>query len=152
MYNEQIEALISAALTDGKLTEKEKQVLMKRAKAQGIDLDEFEMILDARLVELEKAEKAKQASKESNKHGEIRKCPSCGATISSIQGICPECGFEFTGVEANYSSQKLAEDIIAIQIKYNDKIDYSKDEDKKWELRKQSIDTIAQIIKSFPLS
>lgn len=52
MYNEQIEALISAALTDGKLTEKEKQVLMKRAKAQGIDLDEFKMVLSARLFEL----------------------------------------------------------------------------------------------------
>lgn len=111
MYDEQIEALISAALADGKLTEKEKQVLMKRAEAQGIDLDEFEIILDARLVELEKAEKAKQASKKSNKHGEIRKCPSCGATVSSIQGICPECGFEFTGVEANSSAQKLAEQI-----------------------------------------
>ncbi len=58
MYNEQIESLISAALADGMLTEKEKQVLFKKAQAQGIDLDEFEIILDARLVELEKAEKA----------------------------------------------------------------------------------------------
>ena len=29
MYNEQIEALISAALADGVLTEKEKQILFK---------------------------------------------------------------------------------------------------------------------------
>ena len=62
MYNEQIEALISAALADGMLTEKEKQILFKKAQSQGIDLDEFEMVLDARLVELEKAEKAKAAA------------------------------------------------------------------------------------------
>ena len=56
MYNEQIEALISAALADGVLTEKEKQILFKKAESMGIDLDEFEMILDARLVELKKKE------------------------------------------------------------------------------------------------
>lgn len=51
MYNEQIEVLISAALADGVLTEKEKQILFKKAESMGIDLDEFEMVLDARLVE-----------------------------------------------------------------------------------------------------
>ena len=56
LYDEKIEALISAALADGVLTEKEKQILFKKAQAQGIDLDEFEMVLDARLVEIEKAE------------------------------------------------------------------------------------------------
>ena len=111
MYNEQIEALISAALTDGVLTEKEKQILFKKAQAQGIDLDEFEMVLDARLVELKKAEKANQSSKKSNKHGEIRKCPNCGATVPVLATICPECKMEFSGIEANSSAQKLAAQI-----------------------------------------
>ena len=48
MYNEKIEALIKAALADGVLTEKEKEILFKNAQAEGIDLDEFEMVLDAR--------------------------------------------------------------------------------------------------------
>ena len=61
MYNEKIEALIKAALADGVVTEKEKQVLFKRAEAEGVDLDEFEMVLDARLVELKKEGK-KQSS------------------------------------------------------------------------------------------
>ena len=72
MYNEKIEALISAALADGKLTEKEKQVLFKKAQAEGIDLDEFEMVLDARLVELEKAEKAATSAPKSNKLGDVK--------------------------------------------------------------------------------
>lgn len=103
MYNEQIEVLISAALADGKLTEKEKQILFKKAQAQGIDLDEFEMVLDARLVELEKAENAKAAASapKSTKYGDVRKCPVCGAMVPALAGTCPECGYEFSGVDAN---------------------------------------------------
>lgn len=46
--------MIKVALEDGVLTEKEKQVLLKKAQSMGIDPDEFEMVLDARLVKLEK--------------------------------------------------------------------------------------------------
>lgn len=106
MYNERIEQLISAALADGVLTEKEKQVLFKRAQEQGIDLDEFEMVLDARLVELQKAEKEKSAPK-SDKYGDVRKCPACGAIVGAFIGICPECGHEFSNVDANLSSKRL---------------------------------------------
>ena len=58
MYNEQIEKLIEMALMDGELTEKEKQVLFKKAEAMGIDLDEFEMVLDAKLFEKKQAMQA----------------------------------------------------------------------------------------------
>ena len=37
MYNEKIEQLITAALADGVLTEKEKQVLFQRAQEQATD-------------------------------------------------------------------------------------------------------------------
>ena len=111
MYNEQIESLVKAALTDGVLTEKEKQILFKKAEAMGIDLDEFEMVLDARLVELQKAEKekAEKSAPKSNKYGDVRKCPSCGAIVPPLAVSCAECGHEFTGVEANLSSKKLAD-------------------------------------------
>ena len=113
MYNETIENLISAALADGVLSEKEKQILFKKAQSMGIDLDEFEMVLEARLVELRKAEKDKAASAapKSNKYGDVRKCPVCGAIVQSYQAICPECGFEFSNVDANLSSQKLADEV-----------------------------------------
>lgn len=69
MYNEKLEALISAALADGVLTEKEKQVLFKKAEAMGIDLDEFEMVLEGRLAKCqkEKAEKEPQPAKPTQK-------------------------------------------------------------------------------------
>lgn len=50
MYNEKLEALISIALADGKLTKKEKEVLFKNAASMGIDHDEFEMYLESRLA------------------------------------------------------------------------------------------------------
>lgn len=113
MYNEELENLIDAALADGILTEKEKQVLFKKAQAMGIDLDEFEMVLDARLVKLKKAEQEKAASSapKSNKLGDVKKCPACGAMVQSYYGMCPECGYAFEGVEANSSAQKLAKAI-----------------------------------------
>ena len=107
MYNEKIEALIKAALADGVLTEKEKQILFKRAQEHGIDLDEFEMVLDARLVELQKEAKAEKSAPKTDKFGSVRKCPACGAIVGAFKGLCPECGFEFTEVDANLSSKKL---------------------------------------------
>ncbi len=55
MYDERIERLIEAALIDGELNEKEKQILFRNAQAAGIDLDEFEMILEARLYKIKKS-------------------------------------------------------------------------------------------------
>lgn len=110
MYNEQLEQLIDAALADGELTEKEKQILFKKAQAMGVDLDEFEMVLDARLVKLKKAEAEKAASSapKSNKLGDVKKCPACGAMVQSYQGICPECGYAFEGVDANSAVKELS--------------------------------------------
>jgi len=126
MYNDKIEEIIRAALADGIVTEKEKQILLRRAQIEGIDLDEFEMIFDARLLE---AQKAKDPARKSEKYGGVRKCPACGAIIPSFQGVCPECGHEFIDVDANESSKKLAEALLG---EYN--------------VRKQQ-----QIIETFPL-
>lgn len=130
MYNEKLEALISAALADGVLTEKEKQVLFKKAEAMGIDLDEFEMVLDSRLVELkkkearenqqyrlemEKAKSAQLSAPKSEKFGDVRKCPECGAMVQSLMTKCPECGHEFVNVEANNTTKKLMQKIDEIQ-------------------------------------
>lgn len=109
MYNEQLEQLIDAALADGVLTEKEKQVLFKKAQALGVDLDEFEMVLDARLVKLQKEQQS--SAPKSNKLGDVKKCPACGAIVQSYQGVCQECGFAFENTDANSSSKRLYEAI-----------------------------------------
>ena len=53
-----MEKLIQAALADGVVTDKERAILIKKVKEAGGDVDEFEMLLDARIFEAgKKAEK-----------------------------------------------------------------------------------------------
>ena len=51
MYNEQLEKLIEIALVDGILSDKEREILKRKAVSQGHDEDEFEMVLEAKLYE-----------------------------------------------------------------------------------------------------
>lgn len=49
-----LEKLIQAALVDGIVTDKERAILVKKVKEAGGDVDEFEMLLDARIFEATK--------------------------------------------------------------------------------------------------
>lgn len=105
MYNEQLEKLIEMALVDGELTEKEKQILFKKAEAFGVDLDEFEMVLQAKLFEKQKNNKPVSAAPTSDKLGDVRKCPACGAIAETFATRCSECGTEFRNIEASQYHQ-----------------------------------------------
>ena len=110
MYDPQLEQLIDAALADGVLTEKDKQILFKKAQAMGVDLDEFEMVLDARLFKMnQKSDSQISSAPKSDKYGDVKKCPACGAMIEAFTASCPECGHEFSNIAANSSIQKLFE-------------------------------------------
>ena len=89
---------------------------MRKAQAAGADLDEFEMILEAKLHEVQKTAAAVAPKSNSNKHGEIRKCPACGAMVSAFSTRCSECGFEFNNVEANKSANTLFEKLQALEM------------------------------------
>ena len=122
IYGNYMEHLIEMALADGELTEKEKQVLFKKAEANGIDLDEFEMVLDARLYERQKASQAVQptaqgAAPKSEKYGDVRKCPSCGAIVESFTTRCPDCGHEFSNIGTVSSFNLLSSKLEALENK-----------------------------------
>ena len=116
MLTPELEQLINYALEDGVLTDKERTVLMRKAQAAGADLDEFEMILDAKLHEVQKTAATVAPKSNSNKHGEVRKCPACGAMVSAFSTRCSECGFEFNNVEANKSANTLFEKLQALEM------------------------------------
>lgn len=123
MYNERIEKLIDAALTDGTLTEKEKQILFKNAEEQGIDLDEFEMVLDAKLFERNKANQNTQKSApKSDKFGDVRKCPTCGALLQTFQTKCQECGYEFTNIGSVNSAKSLFDLLQAVELRKSERL------------------------------
>ena len=116
--NAELEKLIDLALADGQLTEKEKQILTRKAKEFGVDEDEFEMVLEGKLHLAQKAMnqsippvpvQTQQTPVPSNKEGSLKKCPSCGAPTQAFATKCPECGHEFRGIQTSGSVQKLFE-------------------------------------------
>lgn len=140
MYSDRIEHLINAAIIDGELTEKEKQILFRNAQAEGIDLDEFEMILESRLYQKQKQDRdavvaqalamaqaqtqtqiqsASQVAPKSTKFGDIRKCPACGAIVASGSATCAECGYAYTEDMSTCAIDKIYERLSAIDMKYH---------------------------------
>jgi hypothetical protein len=121
MYNEQIENLLNIALADGELTEKEKQILFKKAEAAGIDLDEFEMVLESKLFEKQKSGSSTAAPK-SEKLGDVRKCPACGAIAETFATKCSDCGTEFRNIEASQNLIKFFEKLDELEASRKDSI------------------------------
>lgn len=79
----EIEKLIEIALADGQITEKERNVILKKATELGVDADEVEMVINA-----------KKHLKEKDTFGSQIKCPSCGKRISGLAKTC-SCGYVF---------------------------------------------------------
>ena len=104
MLSEELNSMIDAAIADGVITDKERQLIMKRAVREGQDPDEVEMIMEGKLNAQKEVYKP-----QNSKLGVIKKCPNCGATISSTSLKCPECGYVIRGVKANSTYKELYE-------------------------------------------
>lgn len=108
IYDPRIEKLIDAAVVDGVLTDQEKQVLIKNASEAGYDLNEFEVYVNAKLFSAQKKLSTPVQVQKSNKYGDIRKCPNCGAVVETFTAICPSCGYAFQNVGTVSSFEKLS--------------------------------------------
>lgn len=100
--NLEIEKLIDLALADGIVTEQERAIILRKAEKLGEDIDEVEMILDGKIALMNK-EKNQLSTQKSNKEGDLKKCPSCGAPVESFNTKCSECGHEFKNIETSNS-------------------------------------------------
>lgn len=112
MFNQQIDNLIEFALADGELTEKERQVLLRKAEAMGIDLDEFEMVLDAKLHQARNSSPVPPPVptrlQQTTAAGDVLQCPRCKSVVPSFQAMC-DCGYELRGAQAAGSINRLFE-------------------------------------------
>lgn len=104
MYSSELNTLIELALADGILTEKERRILIKRANDEGVDIDEFQMVLEAKLFEFQK--KTQANSKKNN----IIRCPHCNDVIPALSRICPSCDYIIN--DRSSSSDKGVEGLI----------------------------------------
>ena len=82
--NPEIENLINIALADGIVTDKEREIILRKADALGVDKDEVEMILEGRIAQLKSNVQIKET---------VVKCPSCGAIIQGLSQVCSSCGY-----------------------------------------------------------
>jgi hypothetical protein len=116
--NPEIENLINVALTDGEVTEKERAIILRKAESMGLDKDEVEMILDAKIHEKNNI----QVKPIKEKVGNIKTCPACGATVKAMELGCNDCGNEFSNIKANSAILDLVAKIEKIDLEKNSKI------------------------------
>ena len=148
MFSEELESVIEAALADGVLTAKEREVLHKRAAAEGVDPDELDVVIDGRLAKMKREEDWLRPAPPSDKFGEVKKCPRCGEPVEPMAVKCSACGYEFRGVEALKSSQQLADKLDEIAKSYRDKKgnSFQQHDNQIYSMGEQ-----ARVIKSFPV-
>ena len=89
-YPKELVDLLEQYLTDGVMTAKEREVLLRKAEAMNVDKDEFDLYIDAEIQKIDqKADAIKRQSK-----GKL--CPFCEASIPMLADKCPECGGNIT--------------------------------------------------------
>lgn len=121
-FSPRLNQLITAAVADGEISDLERQVLIRNAQQEGVQMDEFVMVLEARLYEQrrvlaaqeeEKANRAKALAAQQQaavaaaqaaarpaapaqaSPAQRTKCSHCGAPIKALTTICPECGHDY---------------------------------------------------------
>jgi hypothetical protein len=143
--NQEIEKLIELAIADGQITEKERNVILKKATELGVDHDEVEMVLEGKLHQLE-ASKPKQK----DKVGNIKTCPACGGAVKSLEFVCSDCGHEFTNTIANSTIKNLELKIETERKKYISKNSEIQGGD-EWAGENFNEKELPRIIKKYPI-
>lgn len=101
---EELNALIQQYLTDGVLTDKERQVILNKAEKMGLDRDEIDLYLDA---EVQKIDQQTDAAVRKQKG---KTCPFCGGSVPQLTDKCPHCGENITP-EASSELQEIFDNL-----------------------------------------
>lgn len=101
---EELSALIQEYLTDGVLTDKERQVILKKAEGMGLDRDEIDLYLDAQVQKID------QATDAAVRRQKGKQCPYCGGSVPQLTDKCPHCGENITS-EASKELQEIFDNL-----------------------------------------
>lgn len=118
--NEELEKIVDSVLANGELTDRSRELLMKKAEQLGVDLLDFELELESKIAQKKASTNGPlpiytSNTSKSNKEGDLKKCPSCGAPVPSFNTKCSDCGHEFRNTQAASSIQKLYDEIQKIE-------------------------------------
>jgi hypothetical protein len=101
---EELNELIQEYLTDGVLTDKERQVILRKAEGMGLDRDEIDLYLDAQVQKIDQTTDAAARKKRG------KTCPYCGGSIPQLADKCPHCGENITA-EASEELQEIFDNL-----------------------------------------
>lgn len=101
---QELETLIQEYLTDGVLTDKERQVLLRKAVGLGLDRDEIDLYLDAQIQKIDQATDAVVRRQKG------KTCPFCGGSVPQLTEKCPHCGENITA-EASSELQEIFDNL-----------------------------------------
>ncbi len=116
---EELNALIQQYLTDGVLTDKERQVILNKAEKMGLDRDEIDLYLDA---EVQKIDQQTDAVVRKQKG---KTCPYCGGSVPQLTDKCPHCGENITA-QASEELQEIFDNLEEALVDMKDGKDISR--------------------------
>lgn len=103
-YPKELTDLVEEYLTDGIISTKERQVLLKKAQQLGVDVDEFDLYIDAQQQKADQTVDAAAAKKRG------KTCPFCGGVVPQLTDKCPHCGETITA-EASEELQEIFDNL-----------------------------------------
>jgi len=118
---EELNELIQQYLTDGVLTDKERQVILNEAENLGLNRDKIDLYLDAEIQKLD------QQADAAVRRQKGRQCPYCGKPVPQLAEKCPHCGEDIT-VQASEELQEIFEKLeeALVDLKSGRKLEHSK--------------------------
>ncbi len=135
ILSSEMEQLLNSAIINGQISDTARATLHRRAMKEGIDPDELDLIINARLAKAtpqaappppmqqqQLAAPPAMPQMPSNKHGSIKKCPNCGAPVSTFTTNCEVCGFEYSNVEASSNITTLFNKLQELDDELNQKL------------------------------
>ena len=109
-----VDKLIEMALSDGKINEKEREIILRKAESLAEDVDEVEMYIEGKISNLENTVVSE------NIDNKTINCPSCGSPTNSFEARCLHCSHEFKNIKASSISIKIQEELQKIHLEVED--------------------------------
>ena len=142
--NKELQELLERVEAQKVLTEKQKEIILRKAEALGEDMDEVVFRLESIPLKTDPAD----APKESAKLGRVEKCPHCGAPVMDTMLACPECGFVFA--EETGAGKKARRDIAELEQKLIEAAKPASKNEAFWDPEAAGR-RIVNVIQAFPL-